>query len=340
MLASLKTRARIALEVTTALVVTVGTLAHVLGLRPALISLLGVFLGLHLQDHAPAQRLRRLPWVGIALVLSACIGVAAAGHALATVACVVAVTLLATWVTLGLSTGPPGPLMFTITCGVSGYAATQNPAIFAPAGWAIPLYVAAGAAITYALVAVPMAWELWRGHPGAPEASGARWRLDAPSRLILVRIALGSVAAGALGLWLGINRTYWIVLTVVAVLQKSPEWQATQLRAVHRVLGTLFGVGLFAALVALEPGTVQLVALLAALQFATEIVVTRHYGVALLLITPMALLISVTAGSQPWRVLAGARLVDTLIGAAVALAASWLVDRFAARRGEPWRGPA
>lgn len=329
---------RTALEVAAALVVSAGSLAIAVGLQPALVSLLGVFLGLYLQDQAPADRLRRLPLVGLALVLASSIGVASAGYAVASTVGIVTVALLATATTLGFSTGPPGPLMFTIACGVSAYAAARNPTPFAPAGWGIPLFVATGATITYVLVAAPMAWAVYSARSSGtsptptPTPSATSWHLDAPSRLILVRMALALVIAGAIGLLLDVGRTYWIVLTVVAVLQKSPEWQATRLRAVHRVLGTLFGIVLFAVLVALEPGTTLLIALLAALQFVTELVVARHYGLALMSITPMALLISAAAGSQPWRVLAVTRLVDTLIGAAVALTASYVVDGLARRR--------
>ena len=68
----------------------------------------------------------------------------------------------------------------------------------------------------------------------------------------------------------------------------------------------------------LDPVAIVLVA--AALQITTEMLVGRNYGLALVFITPMALLMGQLAVEQPVGPLLVDRLVETVIGTAVALA--------------------
>ena len=61
------------------------------------------------------------------------------------------------------------------------------------------------------------------------------------------------------------------------------------------------------------------IALIAALQGTAELLVIRNYGVALVAITPLALLSMQLANPQPAPALLVDRLVETLIGVAVGL---------------------
>jgi uncharacterized membrane protein YccC len=76
---------------------------------------------------------------------------------------------------------------------------------------------------------------------------------------------------------------------------------------------------LAAALVGLPAQGVLLAVVLGVLQLAAELVIVAHYGLALIAITPLALLIA-EAGSagDPWAI-AATRVLDTAIGCVVAL---------------------
>lgn len=66
------------------------------------------------------------------------------------------------------------------------------------------------------------------------------------------------------------------------------------------------------------------------MQLVIEIVVTRHYALALVLITPLALTIGTAAANVDPLDVVGERILDTLLGAAIAavvLMGSWLVRR-------------
>jgi uncharacterized membrane protein YccC len=84
-------------------------------------------------------------------------------------------------------------------------------------------------------------------------------------------------------------------------------------------LGTLLGVAVFGLVVLIEPTGLPLVLLLALLQCIIEIVVTRHYGLALVFITPLSLTISTAGNMSGARAVVSDRIVDTLLGAIIAL---------------------
>jgi YccS/YhfK family integral membrane protein len=114
---------------------------------------------------------------------------------------------------------------------------------------------------------------------------------------------------------------YWILLTTAFVCR--PSYGATRLRLVQRIAGTLVGLGFTWALMQLFPATELqlLIALAGALLFF--ITRTDRYMVATAAITVMALLCFNLLGNG--FLLLWPRLLDTLIGCAIAAAASFLI---------------
>jgi len=74
------------------------------------------------------------------------------------------------------------------------------------------------------------------------------------------------------------------------------------------------------ALLALPLGTWATVAVAVALQVAAELLVTRHYGAAMLAITPLALLVGQLAHPVPVGALLADRGLETLLGVVVGAA--------------------
>lgn len=137
-----------------------------------------------------------------------------------------------------------------------------------------------------------------------------------------VRIALALAAGYGLLKLVHPQNGYWILLTIVFVCR--PHFGATRLRLVQRVAGTLLGLGVTWALMQLFPGTT--LQLLLALAAALLFFVTRNerYVVATAAITLMALLCFNLLGDDGF-VMIWPRLLDTLLGGAIAVAASLLV---------------
>ncbi len=136
-----------------------------------------------------------------------------------------------------------------------------------------------------------------------------------------LRIAIALIVGFVLLKLVHPENGYWILLTTVFVCR--PNYGATRRRLVERIAGTLVGLGVTWALMQLFPATeVQLLLALAAalLFFVTR---TDRYALSTAAITLMALLCINLIGDG--FVLIWPRLLDTLIGCAIAAAASLLI---------------
>ncbi|WP_379654719.1 YccS family putative transporter [Pseudoxanthomonas sp. UC19_8] len=154
---------------------------------------------------------------------------------------------------------------------------------------------------------------------------GARLVAQLTPKSLLFRHGLRMAIALAVGY--GVMRAihpdhgFWILLTTAFVCR--PSYGATRLRLVQRIAGTLVGLGATWALMQLFPGTE--LQLLIALAGALVFFVTRtdRYMIATAAITVMALLCFNLLGDG--FLLIWPRLLDTVIGCAIAAAASFLI---------------
>ncbi|MEU4562358.1 FUSC family protein [Actinoplanes sp. NPDC023936] len=132
-----------------------------------------------------------------------------------------------------------------------------------------------------------------------------------------VSVAVSALVAGAVATGFGIGHPYWA--TVAAVAPLAARGRSAQLvRAAHRIAGTLGGLLIAALVLAPGFGPYPAVAILAVLQITAELLVGRNYGVAMLFITPLALLMNQVAAPRPMAGLLWDRGLETLIGGAVA----------------------
>lgn len=143
-------------------------------------------------------------------------------------------------------------------------------------------------------------------------ASTIRWRAGT------ARIGIAATAAGALAQTIGFGHPAWAATGATAVLQ-GPTPQNVVVRGIQRAGGTAVGAMLAWPILALHPSFWVTVAAVVVLQVVTEIVVGRHYGLAMLTITPMALLMTSLVGDADPGRLALERASDTVIGALVAV---------------------
>jgi uncharacterized membrane protein YccC len=214
-------------------------------------------------------------------------------------------------------------------------------------GWA-PDPVGGGRAPTHPLppprVRIPVALDALdaalRGElsePPAPPERSLRAALHQHSLAVptALRNGIAIAVAVALGHALHVGQTYWIALTVSAVLQGATLVTSLR-RAIERSAGTLVGILIAAGIVALDPAAGVLVAIIVVLQLLIEAVIPASYAVAVALITPLTMLLSDLAapGTISDAVLGG-RAVDTVLGCAVGVAAGRLLWPRAARTRLP-----
>src|SRR5699024_173146 len=80
------------------------------------------------------------------------------------------------------------------------------------------------------------------GHPHARVLlrESLRWR--SMSMLVVARVGIAAVAAGAIGAALDLERAYWAVAAAVLMLHQGREWLGTVQRSIERVAGTWVGL--------------------------------------------------------------------------------------------------
>lgn len=131
---------------------------------------------------------------------------------------------------------------------------------------------------------------------------------------------LGPLVAGSAATIIGIGHPYWAAVSATVPL--SGTTLAAQLgRASLRLAGTILGLGVAFALLAAGPPPWLLVIAVAVLQITTELFVARNYGIAVISLTPLALILGRLAAPGPLPPLLTDRLVETILGVAVAIGA-------------------
>jgi hypothetical protein len=290
--------------------------------RLGLIACTGGFTALYLSNRTRRERAILLPFIGLGMVLSGVIGSLVSWSTLLTLVALFVLAIGGSVVLLGFGAGPPGGLFFMLVAGAS-VRLTAPPALGGvglSAGLVIGM-LAIGVTIAYLIIVLPLLWPSVRKRDFEAHAARVRLRFDLSGDIavILIRLTIACLIAVLLAAPLGVHRTYWVLLTVIAILQNGRRLRLTALRGIHRVLGTLVGLLLFALIFQWNPQGYWLAVVLAALQYVVELVVIRNYGLALVFITPLALTIAAQGDPGDVGTVTVTRVVDTLIGAGIAL---------------------
>jgi uncharacterized membrane protein YccC len=136
-----------------------------------------------------------------------------------------------------------------------------------------------------------------------------------------LRLAVGVTAAHILSTMLGLRRGYWMSVTTAAILQ--PYAGATAHRALQRVIGTVIGGLVAGVLTWAVHGTVAVAIVLTILCVLTLAVRPIGYGYFTLFLTPLFVIIAEGTRSEPHLIFA--RLLNTVLGGALAFAAGALL---------------
>ncbi len=152
-----------------------------------------------------------------------------------------------------------------------------------------------------------------------------------------VRLLIACTAAGTITVVLGIDRPDWAVIAAAMVLHQGPDRILGTYRGVHRIGGTVLGLLVLGAVYLWGPSGLSMVAVLALLQLGIELFLVRNYGVAVVFITPLAILLGAAGGAHGTvQHLILSRMLETAVGVAVALIVLWGVGRRAHRRTLVW----
>lgn len=263
------------------------------------------------------ERLRLRPLAGLVLVASSALGAALGPYGTWTGVGLVAVTVAVGAAVHGYRLGPPGPLFPVIVYGMSAHATSNGEAWSTIVGW-----VAVGCAWAVVASLAPLARSVhWRVTPRPLSELLARPEWDRGAQELLARTAIVAVLGTAISmLYTDPERAYWTVAAGVVVVGIVPGRGIAVTRGLHRTLGTIAGVGVYLALGQLPTNPWLIAAVLGALQFLTELAITRHYAFTTAVVTPLALIIVTSAtGEFGTAAVVGERVLDTAVGAGIAV---------------------
>jgi uncharacterized membrane protein YccC len=117
----------------------------------------------------------------------------------------------------------------------------------------------------------------------------------------------------------GLQHGYWMALTALLVLRQ--DYATTAVRGVSRIVGTILGAVLATIVVALlHPDTTGLAVMFGIAAFLAFVIVRVNYGLFSICVTAYVVFL-LAFGQAPALATAGQRLVSTLVGGALALAA-------------------
>ncbi len=129
-----------------------------------------------------------------------------------------------------------------------------------------------------------------------------------------------------IGHLLEFKNTYWISIAAVAIMQ-GRNFEHVRQRNMHRILGTFIGIGLAWVILLFNPEKIVMIVIITVLQFIIELLIVRNYGFAVVFITPLTILLAETASEihHDVEILMKARLLDTIIGSLIGLAAGFFL---------------
>ena len=237
--------------------------------------------------------------------------------------CTILVTMLCNFYRIG----PPGSLFFIMAAAVGVYTPGTAELIPHRVGL-IALGCMNAAAIAFLYSIRILRRRPAEPKPESPAASfGPVW-LDPIVIGLLVGLSL------VLAELLHLEKPYWVPLSCLAIIQGMSLRHAWN-RQVHRLLGTAIGLALtWPLLFVVRDGWTAAVAL-TTLSFIVNTAIVRHYGFAVIFITPLTILLAEAAIlAHPGNVgaLMQARLLDTLLGSAIGFVGAALLHNAAFRR--------
>lgn len=272
------------------------------------------------------ERARLLPVMALGLLLSAALGVAASFSQIAIALGLVLVAAASAYLAYGFRIGPPGPVFFVLMYGLAANVVSTGTVY----GGVFLGALAAGCAFSYLLAICMLVLPAVRAVPARrlrELLSGPVF--DADSRMLMIRVIVTAGLGTMLGLVIETHRLYWIVAASTAVIGFVAHRRGALQRAVHRSVGTITGIAVYALLALLHPSGVILVLTMMALQFCIELSIVRHYALALTFITPLVFLLlsGASGGAAGGPDVIADRLIDTLIGAGLGAASALLHPR-------------
>lgn len=136
------------------------------------------------------------------------------------------------------------------------------------------------------------------------------------------KVMVSALLMGVVGLAFGLGRPDWAIVSGLLVLQWGPDRIPGTIRGLHRVVGSIIGIGLYAVLHLIGVQGWSLLIALAICQFFAEVFVVRNYALCVIFTTPLALLMG-NAVTEPLGEIVISRTAEVLLSIVFSLLLLW-----------------
>ncbi|MEV4666294.1 FUSC family protein [Microbacterium sp. LWO12-1.2] len=305
-------------------------------LRLGLLASFGALIVLYLSGRSRRERAAKLPVIAAGFLAGAVAGISTGSSLPASLLAMSIIGVGFSYLSLTFDVGPPGAIFPVLTAGSLGQLTAP---VSTGGGGADPLHVlpvvGLGVVAGYLVIVAPLAVHRVRaGDAKLPTDYRWTYTRGPDSVRIFARLAVAVALAVLVSASLGLHHGGWVLLAVIGILQKDSDLHLGTLRMAQRLIGTSLGVCIALVFLLWIPEGFALVAVVGALVFGFVFFLHSNLMFALMLVTPMALLL-VAGGSRPLlEASMGTRIIDTVAGGAVAgavLCAAAVSRRWAVR---------
>jgi uncharacterized membrane protein YccC len=146
------------------------------------------------------------------------------------------------------------------------------------------------------------------------------FNIDSQQFKYALRVAIGLTIAVFIFKFFNIDHGHWIALTMIIVIQ--PYYGATRKKGIERTIGTVAGIVLGGVVMLLPLPQQAFVGLLVVISFLVAYFLRNNYKVGVFFVTVMMVVMMQISKQGSWELI-GWRLLSTLVGAFLAIVASY-----------------
>lgn len=227
------------------------------------------------------------------------------------------------WITLYFQTRPPGSFFFIMTTSMSSSVSFDPSTIAEKLGFVVlGTMFACLLALIYSLFSN-------QSHPSKSKVYviapvNTKKQLDhlAESLIVGFFLFLSLLTAHLLRF----DNPYWIPISCAAIMQGVSLYHVWQ-RAFHRITGTFIGLGLCWVIISLDDSPLYYCICIMILQFIIEMLIVRHYALAVVFITCLTILLAEAGNpliATP-NLLIQTRFIDIILGSSIGAIGGWFI---------------
>lgn len=261
-------------------------------LRLGLMGSLGGLVILYLPETGTrTSRFVTILVASFAFIISFSIGQFFSFHPIVAVVALGLFTFLVHWIVLVYKTSPPRSFFFIMIAALSICQPFQLATIPTKIG-ALSL----GTILACCLATIMIIWKTFNANDQELEEEPTQIFKKNTFADIWEAIVMAIFMGGGLGIGylLGFQNPYWIPVSTAAVMQAASFYHIRQ-KMVYRILGTFIGLGFCWLLLKFVDSPIEICIAIIVLQFMIELLITRHYALAVIFITPMTIFLSEAA---------------------------------------------